>query len=260
MLIQSTDQLGTVHQIPFPPKRIVSLVPSQTELLFDLGLEDSMVGITRYCVHPADKVGLKEKIGGTKHFDLEKIKQLKPDLIIGNKEENYEEGITALRKIAPVWMSDIYTLVDSFNMMREVGRITGKEKEAIDLAQKIKTSLIPHVPLNPKTCAYFIWRRPYMVVAGNTFIDNMLTTFGLQNAFADKQRYPELTTNEIGEAKPDYIFLSSEPYAFDAKHIPEFNEICPTAKVVVVDGEMFSWYGSRLLHAAGYFKMLRNQV
>src|SRR5579863_4514221 len=113
----TTDQLGTRLDIKIPPERIISLVPSQTELLFDLGLEEQIVGVTRFCVHPAEKVAMKVKVGGTKRFDFEKIASLNPDLIIGNKEENYLEGIEALRKEYPVWMSDIFTLKDALDMI-----------------------------------------------------------------------------------------------------------------------------------------------
>lgn len=235
-------------------------MPSQTELLFDLGLDKEIIGITRYCIHPADKVEGKGKIGGTKRFDIDKIAALKPDLIIGNKEENYEEGIFELQKICPVWMSDIFTLKDAISMMREIGSITGKQNESDNLIHEIETGLVPNSSRLHKTCAYFIWRRPYMVAAKNTFIDNMLSVFGLRNTFEEKERYPEVSIDEIGETRPDFIFLSSEPYSFTDKHIPEFNEICPTAKVVVVDGEMFSWYGSRLKLTGAYFQQLRQQL
>lgn len=259
MYIHSTDQLGTQHNISFPPQRIVSLVPSQTELLFDLGLDERILAVTRFCVHPKDKVSEKIEIGGTKRFEIDFIGALKPDLIIGNKEENYEEGIEALRAFAPVWMSDIFTLSDAISMIKEVGRITGTDSKADLLANEITSRLTMPAPTG-KTCAYFIWRRPYMVAAQNTFIDYMLGVFGVQNVFNDLQRYPEVSIQDISAANPDYIFLSSEPYAFNNKHIPEFNEMCPNARVIVVDGEMFSWYGSRLRLAADYFSTLRQQL
>lgn len=257
--ITSTDQLGNTLQINFPPRRIVSLVPSQTELLFDLGLDEEVVGITRFCIHPKQKVNSKQKIGGTKQFDIEKIKLIKPDLIIGNKEENYQQGIEELQKHFPVWMSDIYTLPDNYTMMREVSRISNRETEGERIVTAIKDSfaLLPTANREPLTAAYFIWRKPYMVAAGNTFINHLLELFGVRNLFENQTRYPEINPETLAKLKPDYIFLSSEPYRFTEKHYEEFRSFSPTSKVIVVDGEMFSWYGSRLKFTADYFKTLR---
>jgi ABC-type Fe3+-hydroxamate transport system substrate-binding protein len=253
--------MGIGLTVPASPRRIISLVPSQTELLFDLGLDDEIAGVTRFCIHPVEKVAQKEKRGGTKKFDIEKIKSLSPDLIIGNKEENYEEGIAELKKHFPVWMSEIYTLDDAYEMMKAVGNITTKPEEADRIISGIQsgfkklTPATSHQPL--LSCAYFIWRKPYMVAASGTFIDDMLSVFGVRNAFADMSRYPEQTAEQIAARKPDLIFLSSEPYSFREKHISEFKQMCPDAKVMIVDGELFSWYGSRLRHTTAYFERLR---
>ena len=262
MHLQSTDQLGNIIQIDFPPKRIVSLVPSQTEFLFDIGLDPEVVGVTRFCIYPANKVAQKVKIGGTKKFDIEKIKSLSPDLIIGNKEENYKEGIEELEKYFPVWMSDIYSPADSFNMMREVGRITNKQSEAETIVAEIKTGLegIAEISKQVLGCAYFIWRKPYMVAANNTFINGMLEVLGVRNVFKEQARYPEINPALLSELNPDFIFLSSEPYSFSEKHFEEFQTFAPNAKVVLVDGEMFSWYGSRLRFAPVYFTNLRREL
>lgn len=259
--IFSTDQSGEQVEIPFPPQRIISLVPSQTELLFDLGLEEKIAGVTRFCVHPAAKVEVKEKIGGTKRFNLEKIHELKPDLLIGNKEENYKEGIDELRKYYPVWMSEIYTLPGAFAMMREVATITGAREKGGEIATAIEAEFEKWQPVTQNhTVAYFIWRKPYMVVAANTFIDYMLGVFGMKNIFSHLQRYPEIQPEALTGLKPDFIFLSSEPYRFTEKHFYEFQSWAPGSKVMLVDGEMFSWYGSRLRLAPGYFQQLRKQL
>ena len=261
-MISKTDQLGNKIEINFPPKRIVSLVPSQTELLFDLGLDEELVGITRFCIHPKEKVSTKEKIGGTKQFNIEKIKALQPDLIIGNKEENYAEGIAELQKHFPVWMSDIFTLDDAYKMMQDVASITNRKEEGDKIIEKIKSafSLLPTVHRQLPTVAYFIWRKPYMVAANNTFIHSMLEVFGVKNVFEDLARYPEVSLDALAERKPDFIFLSSEPYSFSEKHFDEFKEISPSSNIVVVDGEMFSWYGSRLKYTAKYFTDLRKNL
>ncbi|GGK66534.1 iron ABC transporter [Rufibacter glacialis] len=247
--------------LPNLPQRIVSLVPSQTELLFYLGLGDRVVGVTKFCVHPESDVKPKKKVGGTKNFHFEAIEALAPDLIIGNKEENYQEGIEHLAERYPVWMSDIYTLEDSFQMMAEVGRITGTEPKAQALVRELQeqfTSLQPAIT-QLKT-AYFIWRNPYMGVGGQNFIDHLLTRCGFVNVLGHLPRYPEVTAAQLAEAKPDLILLSSEPYPFQEKHLAEFQAICPGALVKMVDGEMFSWYGSRLLKAADYLQGLVQDI
>jgi len=206
----------------------------------------------------------KTRIGGTKDFDMDKIRALKPDLIIGNKEENYEDGIMELKKHYSVWMSDIYSLDDAYDMMKSIGEITNRQNEAQLLVNEIKSGFIElsiiNYQLSIPSCAYFIWRKPYMVAASGTFIDHMLGVLGLSNAFAGMSRYPRLTSDQIAAAKPDYIFLSSEPYSFNEKHIEEFQKLCPMSRVSIVDGELFSWYGSRLKHTAKYFRELRQNL
>jgi ABC-type Fe3+-hydroxamate transport system substrate-binding protein len=262
-MLTSTDQLGNTITLAAPPRRIVSLVPSQTEFLFDIGLDAEIVGITRFCIHPKDKVAGKAKIGGTKQFNFEKIKQLQPDLIIGNKEENYKDGIEELQQHYPVWMSDIYTLVDSLSMMQQLSILLGKEAAGKALIERINndfSAIKSNTPSTLPSAAYFIWRKPYMVAANNTFINEMLHRFGVHNVFDGMKRYPEITPDQLAALKPDYIFLSSEPYSFRPVHIEEFQSFCPTAKVLLVDGEMFSWYGSRLQYAPAYFKHLQQML
>jgi ABC-type Fe3+-hydroxamate transport system substrate-binding protein len=242
------------------PKRIISLVPSQTELLFDLGLDEEIVGVTKFCVHPANKVAGKALIGGTKTLNLDKIKALQPDLIIANKEENTREQIEALQQYYPVHITDMVTLPDALLMIREVGALVGKRQEAEAMAEQIERGLSPVYTASGPTVAYLIWRKPYMAAASHTFIDAMLTVAGFSNAFADRTRYPEVTPDALQSAQPDLIFLSSEPYPFTDKHRAELQKICPSARVMLVDGEVFSWYGSRLLRASDYFRNLRNEI
>nr|WP_317164188.1 helical backbone metal receptor [Pontibacter pudoricolor] len=257
-----TDQMG--HQLTLPqfPQRIVSLVPSQTELLFDLGLADRIVGVTKFCIHPKEQVKDKTIVGGTKNFKFDVIEQLQPDLIIGNKEENYKEGIEQLQQKYPVWMSDIYTLEDSLEMMQLIGEITGAETIAHQLTQTIRSGFEQLYPPAKQTIetAYFIWRNPYMAVGGNNFIDNILQHCGFINAFAELERYPEISAEQLQQANPQLILLSSEPYPFKQKHISEFQELCPKATIKVVDGEMFSWYGSRLVQAPEYLQGVIEEV
>jgi len=254
------DQLNRQVDLLSVPKRIISIVPSQTELLFYLGLEEEIIGITKFCIHPADKVKSVEKVGGTKQLDIEKIKALKPDLIIANKEENERSQIEELINFCPVWISDIYNLADALDMIERVGALTGKGQEAKALSTQIARQF-NHITIqqsNLKT-AYFIWRKPYMVAGKNTFIDDILLRCGLINVF-EQERYPEIDAKTLIEANPDVILLSSEPYPFKDKHITELNAIVPNAIIKLVDGEMFSWYGSRLLHSAPYFENLSSEI
>ena len=243
------------------PKRIISLVPSQTELLFDLGLEKEVVGLTKFCIYPGDKVKDKIKIGGTKSYRLDRIKELKPDLIIGNKEENDKKQVEALMKEYPVWMSDIKDLESALEMIEKLGLILEKSNEAIQLSSKIKTAFTKLPTTNrPLKTAYFIWKKPYMVAGNGTFIQEMLHIAGFQNVFASQDRYPKTSLEELKSIQPEVILLSSEPYPFAQKHIDEFKKVCPNAIVRLVDGELFSWYGSRLLKAPSYFKQLLVEV
>lgn len=241
------------------PRRIVSLVPSQTEFLFDLGLEEEVVGITKFCIHPESWFRSKTRIGGTKTVHIEKVKSLQPDLIIANKEENTQSDIEALENIAPVWISDIFTLEDSLQMMLEVGKICGKEEKSNQLTAEISASfreLESSLSSNQKRLKvlYLIWKDPYLAAAKNTFIDDMLARCGFENFLSEETRYPEWVPDLM--KAPDCIFLSSEPYPFKEKHIQELQEMYPDTNIILVDGEMFSWYGSRLRHAPAYFKNL----
>jgi ABC-type Fe3+-hydroxamate transport system substrate-binding protein len=253
-----TDQMGRRVAVPFPPQRIVSLVPSQTELLFDLGLGSRVVGVTKFCFHPAEARTQATVIGGTKNFDVQKIAVLKPDLIIGNKEENQQAGIEQLAAEYPVWLSDISTLPDALDMIRRVGLIARAKDKAAAMAADIEASFAKLPALNPAVpVAYFIWKKPYMVAATGTFINDLLHRAGFTNAFAHLARYPEVTAQQIAAAAPQRIFLSSEPYPFGEKHLDEFQQFCPAAQVEVVNGELFSWYGSRLRESAAYLSQLQ---
>lgn len=253
----SIDMMGREVLIPYPPQRIISLVPSQTELLFDLGLENEVVGITKFCVHPEEWFRNKTRVGGTKVINIDKVRSLQPDLIIANKEENEKDQIDALAAEFPVWISDIQTLDDALNMISSVGLITDREEQANSVVADISSgfSSLQRAVL-PKKVAYFIWYRPWMSVGADTFISNMINAIGWENVFADKQRYPEVDIEELKQQQPELVLLSSEPFPFKEKHIAEIKAVLPDATVLLVDGEMFSWYGSRLLQAIPYFSEL----
>jgi ABC-type Fe3+-hydroxamate transport system substrate-binding protein len=256
-----TDQLNRKVELTEFPKRIISLVPSQTELLFDLGVGENVVGITKYCIHPKEKIKKITKIGGTKDFDIDKIMALKPDLIIANKEENYKEGIEQLEQHFPVWISDINDLNSSFKMISEVGKLVGKQKEAENLVYKLNQDFEELESINSEShkTLYFIWKAPFMIAGKDTFINDILKRTNLENSTIEN-RYPMIDEEKIKELNPQIILLSSEPYPFKEKHIKEFAQLLPNAYIRVVDGELFSWYGSRLKYTVDYLKELQRDI
>ncbi len=255
MILQNTKELT------YTPKRIVSLVPSQTELLHYLQLEKETIGITKFCLYPSKWFTTKTRVGGTKTINLKKIKELKPDLIIANKEENVQEQIEELAADFPIWVTDVNNLDDALLMINNIGELTSKSAEAQSLICQIQTSFDALKPLSaPLKTAYLIWQKPYMTIGGDTFIHDMLTRCGLQSIFADQLRYPRLEISDLPTANCHLLLLSSEPYPFKEKHIKELSAQLPNTKIILVDGEMFSWYGSRLLKSATYFKKLISEL
>jgi len=251
------DQTGRTVFLLSPPQRIISLVPSQTELLADLGLQDEVIGITKFCIHPDEWFRTKKRIGGTKLLNMELIHQLQPDLILANKEENVKEQVEELATYFPVWISDLHTLEGAYDMIREIGNITWKPAAAARIVAQIKGGFaaLP-VPSRKPKAAYLIWKSPYMTVGNDTFIHSMLKMAGYENAFASSTRYPVITIKDLQASACEYLFLSSEPYPFGQKHIDELQPLLPGTKILLVDGEMFSWYGSRLMYAPEYFRSL----
>lgn len=261
--IALTDQIGNKIILEKPAERIVSLVPSQTELLYDLGLSHKVVGITKFCVHPADWRKDKKIVGGTKNHHLDKIHELEPDLIIANKEENTKQLIEKLQKKYPVYVSDISNMEEAFKMMKDVGELTGTQENASNIINSIKSGFEELRKAKADSAdlkiAYCIWREPWMWAGSNTFIDYLLDMCGFKNVIADR-RYPEIEITAIEKLSPDFIFLSSEPYPFKQKHIEEIKVLFPDTHIMLVDGEYFSWYGSRLVKAPLYFISLLKQV
>ncbi|MBI3233967.1 MAG: ABC transporter substrate-binding protein [Bacteroidetes bacterium] len=242
----TTDQMHRKVEVPKNPQRIISLVPSQTELLYYLGLTDEVVGQTLFCVHPPEMHESKPRVGGTKKINFEKIKELQPDLIIGNKEENDQQQMEELMKLYPVWMSDIKNLSSAFEMILKVGYLIRRDKKAKELVVDIQKRFHLVKEAENKKCIYLIWKNPWMVAGNDTFINEILTLKGYINLV--KGRYPELTTEQLAELKPESILLSSEPYPFKDKHIEELKHYLPHVEIKLVDGELYSWYGSRMLY------------
>jgi len=229
------------------PQKIISLVPSLTELLFDLGLENRILGRTRFCIHPEGKVEEVEIMGGTKNPRVDKIRNAKPDLIIANKEENRKEDIEKLQSDFEVMITDINTIEDALFTIHDIGKRCGTEQAAEELISAIRAEY-EHTPDEPSlSVAYMIWRDPWMTVGSDTYIHSVLSHWNLENVFGNQTRYPKTSLEELSNKKPDLILLSSEPYPFKEKHIREVEEACPNCRVLYVDGEWFSWYGSRML-------------
>mgnify|MGYP003411893887 FL=1 len=251
MILQTTSQLDTA------PKKIVSLVPSQTELLYHLGLSKETIGITKFCIHPKIWHKTKTRVGATKNINIDSIRKLQPNLIIANKEENVREQIEEIAKEYPVWVTDVNNLAEALQMIGDIGQLTGKSEKALALLNGIKMNFAAIRPVTDEIrAAYLIWQKPYMAVGGGTFIDDMLTKCGLKNIYAHKTRYPQISLAQLQTHSCQLLLLSTEPFPFTQKHVDELSIQLPGIRIVLADGEMFSWYGSRMLKAPGYFKNL----
>lgn len=250
-----TDHTGRKVNIPATPKRIISICPAITETLFVLGLENEIVGRTKYCIFPEGIVENVPTIGGTKEVNVEKIRALQPDLILAEKEENTEEIVQALENIAPVFVLEVQSIKEAYRFIKTLGTLTNREPEADQLIDSSK-AVFPSSREQVKNAAYVIWRKPYMVVGGTTYINDVLHALGFQNPFAkEESRYPAVTKEELADAHLDVLFLASEPFPYKEKHIAEFQSFLPNTKIVLVEGEMF-WYGSRMKIAGAYLKKL----
>lgn len=256
------DQIGNKISLKKIPERIVSLVPSQTELLFDLGLDNKILGITNFCILPKNKTKKVSKIGGTKNVNIEKIRNLKPDLIIAGKEENERNQIEELQNDFPVWISDVKDFDTALEMIKSVSEITGKQEAGLEIVNKIVSEKLEFESnkFQKYKALYFIWRKPYMVAGGDTFINSMLELAGFENEAKKLNRYPILYEENSNNFNPEIILLCSEPYRFAEKHIHEFKKLYPLAKTLIVDGQPFTWYGSRMIHAFNYFKKMRDNI
>ena len=250
---------SSLHNFSHKPKRIISVVPSQTELLYHLGLDEEVIGITKFCIHPDAWFRNKTRVGGTKTLHMDKIKTLQPDLIIANKEENTKEQVETLAREFPVWVTDITNLESALEMIDALGKLTDKTASATFLKAHIEKEFQQFKQLqvvNPLRVCYLIWKEPYLTVGGDTFINNMLQHAGFENIFSSEKRYPEITIKGLQKQRCDVLLLSSEPYPFAQKHISYFEALLPQTKIFLVDGELFSWYGSRLQWAPAYYNSL----
>ncbi|KAA5537689.1 ABC transporter substrate-binding protein [Paenimyroides baculatum] len=265
-MLTITDDLGSQHIFDQTPKRIVSLVPSLTETLYELGLENEIIGITKFCVHPYHLKSVKIIVGGTKNVHIEKIKALNPDIIIANKEENTLEIVDSLREICPVFVTDIVTVEDTLKTINDFGLLFKRTTDAKKWTEKIKFANDDFASFMQdkkwQKAAYLIWREPYMAAGSETFINEMLKLNKFENMYElFEGRYPEVEIRKMRiQGDPDLVLLSSEPYPFKEEHAFEIGRVTHHAKTVFVDGEMFSWYGTRLFKAFQYFKALQNRI
>lgn len=256
------DDLKRKVVLAQPPNRIVSLCPSITETLYDLGLEDRIIGRTRFCIHPQEKVKQAERVGGTKEVKFDRLHRLKPDLIIGEKEENTPEMIAELEKHYPVYVVDVRDVNGGLQMIERLGDLTGSSAKAKEWVGSIFFEKNKIQPLSkPLKVAYLIWKDPWMGVGKDTYIHSVLELMGWENVLTKLPgRYPELDLALLAEGVVDLVLLSSEPYPFRESHVGRIKDFLPHATVRLVDGEMFSWYGSRMKMAFPYLQKFQEQL
>ena len=252
--------MGRELRLEAPPRRIVSLVPSLTELLSDFGLDDEVVGVTTFCVRPEGWRDSKTRVGGTKSVRIDTLRGLRPDLVVANKEENTPEDVAALSGIAPVYVTDISTVEQALEAIETLGRLVDREDRARALAAEVRAGFDGLGASPPIRTAYLIWRDPYMTVGGDTFISDVMKHGHWLNVFADRERYPAVTLDELRQAQPEVVLLSSEPFPFKEKHRAEVQRAIPDARVLLACGEAFSWYGSRLRETPSVLAECRSRI
>lgn len=238
------------------------MVPSITELLFELGLNTEVVGITKFCIRPPEWHSSKTRIGGTKEVDLDKLLLLRPNLVIANREENVRQEVEIIAQHVPVWLTDVSTTEEALNMISDIGNICHKKLKAATLIAGINQQLaqLKRKHFEPIPVAYLIWRKPYMTVGGDTYINDLLIKAGFVNVYNSECRYPITDQEGLKKSGAKLVLLSSEPYPFKTQHQLELETILPGIPSLLVDGEMFSWYGSRLKHFANYAINLRSSL
>jgi len=257
-LSRSIDGRGHEIRLDRRPERIVSLVPSTTETLHHLGCEDRVVGVTRFCVHPQPWVRSLPLVGGTKDVDIQRVRALKPDLVLGNCEENTREIFAALEPEFPVYASFPKTVDQAIDDLGSIGRLLQVEKQAEDWRVKIQEQQRElrsiRQRLEPFSYAYLIWRDPWMSVSNDTFIASMLAEAGGTNALGSRShRFPTLTNSDLMECGADLFLLSSEPFPFRPRHREEIAALgISESRVRFVNGEFCSWHGVRMRSAMAY--------
>jgi ABC-type Fe3+-hydroxamate transport system substrate-binding protein len=263
------DAIGRAHAVAGPDARIVSLVPSLTELLFDIGAGDRLVGRTGFCVHPRQQLKTVPKVGGTKSVDIEAIRDLAPTHVIVNIDENEKPTVDELAKFVPnIIVTHPLGPLDNLPLYRLFGGIFGREEGAAELCEAFQKTYFRTVgacaDLPRERVLYLIWKSPWMTVSDDTYISRTLATVGWDTLpVPGGARYPhvELTPELLGSV--DRVLLSSEPYAFRDRHLEEIRVLMvamqerPPIHVSLIDGEMTSWYGSRAIEGLRYLAKYR---
>jgi ABC-type Fe3+-hydroxamate transport system substrate-binding protein len=244
-----TDDRGVQVVLDAPPRRIVSLVPSTTDTLFALGLGDAVVGVTRFCVHPADRVRGLPRVGGTKDVDAARVAELEPDLILGNCEENTREIFTALQGVAPLYAALPRTVDDAAADLHRLAAITGAQGAPawLDRLAAVRDRLRA-IGARGRV-AWLVWNDPLMTISADTFLSSALREAGYTPVFDDRQaRYPIITSADLRAAKPDLVLLSSEPYPFQPRHADALARATglPRDRFRWASGEL-SWHGTRMV-------------
>jgi ABC-type Fe3+-hydroxamate transport system substrate-binding protein len=248
------DALDRSIDVTDVPCRVISLIPSITESLFELGLGDRIVGVSQFCTQPLDRVDQKPRVGGQKNPDHDKIAALQPDLIILNVEENRREDIELLNARYRTFVTFPRRFRDSIGLLEDLGRIF----DCPDTVQPFIDAI--RVPVESRQrfrALYLIWRKPWMSVNRDTYIHDVLSTFGLDNVCAEREpRYPEITPDDVAAMDPDVILLPDEPFRFRERHRSEVLQwpvrACRNGRVFLVDGSYFCWYGTRAARTADY--------
>lgn len=259
------DALGTRHTAAAGPARIVSLVPSVTELLCDLGLGGQLVGRTGFCVHPKDQLRHVAKVGGTKDVNLEAIRDLQPTHVVLNVDENRRETADALAGFVPhLVVTHPQGPADNFALYRLLGGIFNCEERSAQLSAELRGRLdeLQNHPAWPeRKVLYLIWRDPWMTVSTDTYIARMLRLVNWRTVPGHSDtRYPEVELGELAE-NPDLVLLSSEPYPFRDRHAPEIRaELGDATPVHLIEGDMVSWYGSRAVAGVAYLEDFARQI
>jgi ABC-type Fe3+-hydroxamate transport system substrate-binding protein len=252
------DATGVAVRLAAPPRRIVSLIPSVTEILFALGRGDAVAGCTIFCTEPADGVADKVRVGGEKDPKLDVIRGLGADLVVANVEENVREHIETLRGWGiPVYVTYPRTVAEGVRLVAELGELTGAADRGRALAEDLAGRL-DRLRARPRARARVfcpVWRRPYMTINGDTYISDMLGVCGGDNVFSGRpRRYPEVTLDDVAAARPDVILLPDEPYRFRRAHLADFSPYpdvpaVADGRIHLVDGKLLSWYGPRIATA-----------
>jgi ABC-type Fe3+-hydroxamate transport system substrate-binding protein len=231
--------------------RIISLVPSITELLCDLGLSEQVVGRTGFCIHPWETVREIPKVGGTKDLKFDRIRELEPTHVVVNVDENKKEDAEALAEFIPnVVVTHPLGPRDNLDLYRQMGREFDREAAAEELCGKFEAALARVEDRPEQRVLYLIWRDPWMTISRETYISQTLELFNWRTTPATTdERYPEV---DLGEVDVDRVLLSSEPFHFKDQHVAEVSKLVPGAEVSLIDGEMTSWYGSRAIAGLDY--------